>query len=53
MKTGKAHVNLSLTPGFSPVLADGNGENRFTGFPRPSKPLNLTTARPHPAKAGS
>jgi hypothetical protein len=30
---------LSLTPGFSPVIGDGESFNRFNGFPRTEKPL--------------
>jgi hypothetical protein len=30
---------ISLTPGFSPVLADKECQNRFNGFSRTSKPL--------------
>jgi hypothetical protein len=30
---------ISLTPGFSPVIADGKCQNRFNGFPRAEKPL--------------
>ncbi len=31
---------LSLTPGFSPVAAGSEYENRFNGFTRAGKPLN-------------
>jgi hypothetical protein len=30
---------ISLTPGFSPVRADPECQNRFNGFPRAGKPL--------------
>ena len=30
---------ISLTPGFSPVLAAVAGQNRFNGFSRADKPL--------------
>ncbi len=37
---------ISLTPGFSPVVADKEDQNRFNGFPRVSKPLKRL-ARPN------
>jgi len=32
--------NVSLAPGFSPVVADVDGENRFNGFPRAGQRKN-------------
>jgi hypothetical protein len=46
---------ISLTPGFSPVLAGKESKNRFNGFPRASKPLKRLTNVTHfhhPAAAG-
>jgi hypothetical protein len=45
---------FSLTPGFSPVIAGKNYQNRFNGF---SRRQAVETARPperlrHPAEAG-
>jgi hypothetical protein len=39
-----SHI-LSLTPGFSPVMAGGESQNRFNGFSRADKPLKQL-ARP-------
>ena len=36
---------LSLAPGFSPVSLAGAARNRFTGFPRPAKPLKRLVCR--------
>jgi hypothetical protein len=36
---------ISLTPGFSPVMADKEHQNRFNGFFRADKPLKRL-ARP-------
>jgi hypothetical protein len=36
---------ISLTPGFSPVMADIESQNRFNGFPRAGKPLKRLAAR--------
>ena len=36
---------LSLAPGFSPVIAGKNEENRFNGFPPAGKPLKRLTSR--------
>jgi hypothetical protein len=30
---------ISLTPGFSPVMSDREGQNRFNGLSRAGKPL--------------
>ena len=30
---------ISLTPGFSPVMSDPEGQNRFNGLSRAGKPL--------------
>jgi hypothetical protein len=37
---------ISLTPGFSPVMSDREGQNRFNGLSRASKPLKRL-ARPN------
>jgi hypothetical protein len=36
---------ISLTPGFSPVLASQAGQNRFNGLSRASKPLKRLARR--------
>jgi len=36
---------ISLTPGFSPVMAGQADQNRFNGFPRASKPLKRLAHR--------
>jgi hypothetical protein len=36
---------ISLTPGFSPVMAGKAGQNRFNGFLRASKPLKRLARR--------
>jgi hypothetical protein len=36
---------LSLTPGFSPVIAAGGTQNRFNGFLRPAKPFQRLAYR--------
>jgi len=33
------NIAISLTPGFSPVVDDEPGQNRFNGFARAEKPL--------------
>jgi hypothetical protein len=38
---------ISLTPGFSPVLAGKASQNRFNGFPRAVKPLKRLVHRNH------
>jgi hypothetical protein len=35
----------SLTPGFSPVMADVKIQNRFNGFSRADKPLKRLACR--------
>jgi hypothetical protein len=37
---------VSLAPGFSPVLADKECENRFNGFSSADKPLKRLAATP-------
>ncbi len=39
LRTNRLVRSLSLTPGFSPVTGDGEGFNRFSGFPRAWKPF--------------
>lgn len=43
-----AHMSsgISLTPGFSPVMADKGRQNRFNGFACAGKPLKRLT---HPS----
>jgi hypothetical protein len=36
---------ISLTPGFSPVMAGKAGQNRFNGFLRAGKPLKRLVRR--------
>ena len=36
---------ISLTPGFSPVMAGKTCQNRFNGFPRARKPLKRLARR--------
>ncbi len=38
---------ISLTPGFSPMLAGKASQNRFNGFPRAGKPLKRLMHRNH------
>ena len=37
--SGVISLVISLTPGFSPVMADEGDQNRFNGFSRAGKPL--------------
>jgi hypothetical protein len=38
---------FSLTPGFSPVMADRKCPNRFNGFRRADKPLKRLIVKAH------
>jgi hypothetical protein len=49
--------NLSLAPGFSPVMRLAQGFSRFNGFghfpiQKRLKPFHATINPPHPAEAG-
>jgi len=50
---------ISLTPGFSPVMSGGEGQNRFNGFSPVGKPLkrlarwNASATRLKPGVNGS
>jgi hypothetical protein len=45
MNFGKMNNAFSLTPGFSPVIAGGEDQNRFNGFSRAGKPLKRLARR--------
>jgi len=45
MDFGKMKNTFSLTPGFSPVRAGGEDQNRFNGFFRAGKPLKRLARR--------
>ena len=45
MRLAQISSAISLTPGFSPVMAGKTIQNRFNGFPRAGKPLKRLACR--------